>query len=220
MTGLIEVDEILLNVGDGFATLIGRGKGVGNAGKVTLPCLVLRVFSGPGSGEAAKPCAVKNEGVTGEMGTDIGFGARSDLMMKFFEHGDGECFATGSWLLPFAPLIDDVSNERDKGGLFRVGKVDGEGVVDHPAEKVDGGIGIVGKGVRHGEVAFAVVGCVRYVAEIGGNDADDLGLGEGLKLIEVADPANLFEPLEKMGGSIVHSSVVAVSYHSSVCSLK
>ena len=61
---------------------------------------------------------------------------------------------------------------------------------------------------------------VFYVVDVRGQEALHLGVSQDLYFTNVAEPTSLFEPEAKLGGAILHSCVIAVANHSSVCGLK
>ena len=79
---------------------------------------------------------------------------------------------------------------------------------------------MMGKGVGFGKITFAIDGEGRDVVEISSHEKNGLGGIYLLGATEVVVSTGRCEPVTKTGNSIVHSSVVALSYHASVCALE
>jgi hypothetical protein len=96
--------------------------------------------------------------------------------MEFIEHVKSERFPFWFGTLPYATLVEAIFDERDHCRLGGVGEIDGEVAVDVPEKEEISGIGIVGNRVRHGEIAFGVVGSLEDVVDVGADDGNRLSL--------------------------------------------
>jgi hypothetical protein len=78
----------------------------------------------------------------------------------------------------------------------------------------------MGEGVGHGKSAMLIDWSVHDVKYISAHQGYGLRGCNGLGTTEEAEATVLCEPVTKTGGSTVHSLVVCIANHSSVCSCK
>jgi hypothetical protein len=76
------------------------------------------------------------------------------------------------------------------------------------------------QGISHGKVAFTIDREIPDLMQVGAHQKLSLSWAYGSGATEVVVPARRREPVAKTGGFIVHSLVIAVLYHSLVCSCK
>jgi hypothetical protein len=83
---------------------------------------------------------------------------RCDLGVERLEHVKRVGLPLSPWLLPFLALGNFVPNERNEGGHFAGGGVDGERRHHDRDQESEGAVGVMTEGVAHRKGAFGVVG--------------------------------------------------------------
>jgi hypothetical protein len=90
---------------------------------------------------------------------------------------------------------------------------------DH-VQKSRGSCGMMRQSVRHGKIALLVDRDGTDMVEVRPDKERGLVGRDQAGATDVLVPCGLAEPVTKLGGAIVHSSVVALSNQSSVCSVE